>query len=54
MFETPVVFIVFNRLDKSLQVFEKIRAMQPKQLFALQMDHAIKMKSKVACRAEKL
>lgn len=35
MFETPVVFIVFNRLDKSLQVFEKIRAIQPKQLFVI-------------------
>ncbi len=33
MFETPVLFLVFNRLDTTKQVFAKIREIQPRQLF---------------------
>lgn len=35
MFKTPIVFIIFNRLEKSLRVFEKIRQMQPERLFVI-------------------
>lgn len=31
--ETPILFIVFNRLDTTKQVFAKIREARPKQLF---------------------
>ena len=31
--QTPVLFIVFNRPDKTAQVFERIRKAKPKQLF---------------------
>ncbi|MFM2284410.1 MAG: hypothetical protein RL222_1914 [Bacteroidota bacterium] len=33
MFETPVLFLVFNRLDATKQVFAGIRDVQPKYLF---------------------
>jgi len=33
MFNTPILFIIFNRLDTAKMVFETIREMQPKQLF---------------------
>jgi hypothetical protein len=33
MFNTPILFLVFNRLDTTKQVFAKIREIQPKQLF---------------------
>lgn len=33
MFETPILFIIFNRLDTTKQVFEKIREIKPKQFF---------------------
>jgi len=33
MLNTPVLFLVFNRLDTTKQVFAKIREIQPKQLF---------------------
>ncbi|TAG07164.1 MAG: nucleotide-diphospho-sugar transferase [Cytophagia bacterium] len=33
MFNTPVLFLVFNRLDTTKQVFAKIREIQPRQLF---------------------
>jgi hypothetical protein len=33
MLNTPVLFLVFNRLDTTQQVFAKIREIQPKQLF---------------------
>ena len=33
MLETPVLFLVFNRPDVTRRVFEKIREVQPKQLF---------------------
>jgi len=33
MFETPVLFIVFNRLDTARYVFEEIRKIKPKYLF---------------------
>src|SRR6056297_619848 len=32
-FETPVLFLIFNRLDTTKQVFEEIRKAKPKQLF---------------------
>ena len=32
-FETPVLFLIFNRPDLSQQVFERIREIKPKQLF---------------------
>jgi len=31
--KTPILFIIFNRLDTTKQVFEEIRKAQPKQLF---------------------
>lgn len=33
MFNTPILFLIFNRLDTAQQVFAKIREVQPKQLF---------------------
>ncbi len=33
MFNTPILFLIFNRLDKTKIVFEKIREAQPTQLF---------------------
>lgn len=33
MFNTPVLFLIFNRPDTTQLVFEKIREIQPKQLF---------------------
>lgn len=33
MLETPVLFLVFNRPDVTRRVFERIRQVQPKQLF---------------------
>lgn len=33
MLKTPVLFLIFNRLDTTRQVFEKIREAQPAQLF---------------------
>jgi hypothetical protein len=33
MFETPILFLVFNRPDVTAKVFEQIRFIQPKQLF---------------------
>ncbi|GIW23165.1 MAG: hypothetical protein KatS3mg068_2172 [Candidatus Sericytochromatia bacterium] len=33
MFEVPILFIVFNRLDTTKQVFEQIRKIKPKKLF---------------------
>jgi hypothetical protein len=33
MFETPILFIVFNRPDTTLQVFTRIREVKPKRLF---------------------
>ena len=33
MFNTPILFLIFNRPDTTKQVFEKIRAIQPTQLF---------------------
>lgn len=35
MLETPVVFFVFNRLDYTKKVFEKIRQVTPKKLFVI-------------------
>lgn len=36
--ETPVLFMVFNRPDKTRQVFEAIRSVRPKKLYVA-MDH---------------
>ncbi|MCU0440315.1 MAG: nucleotide-diphospho-sugar transferase [Raineya sp.] len=33
MLNTPVLFLIFNRLDTTKQVFAQIRAVKPKQLF---------------------
>lgn len=33
MLNTPILFLIFNRLDTTRQVFAKIREAQPKQLF---------------------
>lgn len=33
MFHTPVLFLVFNRLDTTMQVFEQIKVIKPKYLF---------------------
>ncbi|NLK82373.1 MAG: nucleotide-diphospho-sugar transferase [Bacteroidales bacterium] len=33
MFKTPILFIIFNRLQTTKQVFEKIREAKPTQLF---------------------
>jgi len=33
MFETPILFLVFNRLDTTKQVFEQIRLIQPARLY---------------------
>jgi hypothetical protein len=35
MLDTPVLFIVFNRPDTAAKVFERIRAVQPKQLYII-------------------
>lgn len=35
MFRIPIVFIVFNRIDKVLHVFEKIREIKPESLFII-------------------
>ena len=32
-FNTPILFLIFNRLDVGKQVFSEIRNVQPKQLF---------------------
>lgn len=32
-FDTPILFIIFNRPDTTHQVFEKIRQIKPKKLF---------------------
>lgn len=33
MFDTPILFLVFNRPDTTRQVFERIRQIRPRQLF---------------------
>lgn len=33
MFNTPILFITFIRLDTAKKVFERIRQIQPKKLF---------------------
>jgi hypothetical protein len=33
MFNTPILFIIFNRPDKAKEVFKKIQEIKPKQLF---------------------
>ena len=33
MFNTPILFIIFNRPDTAKKVFKKIQEMKPKQLF---------------------
>lgn len=33
MFETPILFLIFTRLDTSLRVFEAIRQARPRRLF---------------------
>ena len=33
MLKTPLLFIIFNRIDTTKQVFAKIREIQPQQLF---------------------
>ena len=33
MFNTPILFIIFNRPDTTIRVFEEIRKQQPRQLF---------------------
>lgn len=33
MFNTPILFLIFNRPDTAQQVFSKIKAIQPRQLF---------------------
>src|SRR5688572_28944151 len=33
MFETPILFLVFNRPDSTKLVFEQIRAVKPRHLF---------------------
>ena len=33
MFETPILFVIFNRIETTRQVFEEIRKVRPKQLF---------------------
>ncbi|MBL7813560.1 MAG: hypothetical protein JNL70_01050 [Saprospiraceae bacterium] len=33
MFQTPILFIIFNRPKETAKVFERIRQIQPKQLF---------------------
>lgn len=33
MFNTPILFIIFNRIDTTKQVFQRIKAIKPKQLF---------------------
>jgi hypothetical protein len=32
-FDTPILFLIFNRPDTTVKVFEKIREIQPRQLF---------------------
>ena len=33
MFETPILFLIFNRLNTTEEVFERIRQIKPKYLF---------------------
>jgi predicted AlkP superfamily pyrophosphatase or phosphodiesterase len=33
MLKTPILFIIFNRLDTAQKVFERIKQAKPKQLF---------------------
>ena len=33
MFQTPILFLIFNRPDTTLKVFKKIRECKPKKLF---------------------
>lgn len=33
MFNTPILFIIFNRPETTLRVFEKIKQLEPRQLF---------------------
>jgi hypothetical protein len=33
MYNTPILFLIFNRIDSTIAVFEKIRSIKPKQLF---------------------
>ena len=33
MFNTPILFVIFNRLDTTFKVFEKIREIKPKKLY---------------------
>ncbi|MDD2530962.1 MAG: nucleotide-diphospho-sugar transferase, partial [Bacteroidales bacterium] len=33
MFDIPILFIIFNRVDTTLTVFEEIRKQKPKYLF---------------------
>ena len=33
MLKTPILFIIFNRIDTTKQVFAKIKEAQPQQLF---------------------
>ena len=33
MFETPILFLIFNRPDTTEQVFDVIRTIQPRKLF---------------------
>lgn len=33
MFETPILFLIFNRLDTTIKVFEAIKKQKPKYLF---------------------
>ncbi len=32
-FNTPILFLIFNRLDTTIKVFQKIKEIKPKQLF---------------------
>ena len=33
MFKTPILFLIFNRLDTTKKVFEKIKEQKPKYLY---------------------
>jgi len=33
MFNTPILFLIFNRPDQTKEVFKQIRSIRPKQLF---------------------
>ena len=35
MFETPILFLIFNRLNTTEEVFERIRQIKPKYLFVV-------------------